>query len=162
MDQVYCCFEDTCSDPQTRPEPVGGSQRKPRDVQPKPFIKYISFSNLCGRDFNLGQAHKHLQIQKYRYYKSISSLFKMIFKIDIQSSNYFYKISIFKRKHGVNACVGEYSVVLSLWLDAPRSCVCFQSLPVTWYPRIGKNNTLSIFMLSVSIQFHSSVSVCVK
>ena len=42
-------------------------------------------------------------MQKYNYYKGISSLFKMIYKIDVQSLNCFYKISIVKKKNGVNA-----------------------------------------------------------
>ena len=79
-----------------------------------PGRNHLSNTFGCGRDFNLRQAHKHLQIQKYRYYKGISSLFKMIYKIDNQSSNCFYKISIFKRKHGVNACFGAYFAVPSL------------------------------------------------
>ena len=52
-------------------------------------------------------------LQKYNFYKSISSLFKMIYKMDVQSSNCFYKISMFKR-NGVNAYVGEYFSIISL------------------------------------------------
>ena len=52
-------------------------------------------------------------IQKYNFYKGISSLFKMIYKIDVQSSNCFYKISMLK-KNGVNVYVGAYSAILSL------------------------------------------------
>ena len=32
----------SCSDPRAIPDPVGGSEPKPRDARPKPFIKYIS------------------------------------------------------------------------------------------------------------------------
>ena len=90
------CFRviEDCSDPQTRPDPVGESESKPGDARPKPFIEYILFSNLCGSDFNLGQAHKHLQIQKYRYYKGISSPFQndlqnryLDFKLFLQNIN---------------------------------------------------------------------------
>ena len=57
-----------------------------------------SKSNLCGSDFNLGQAHKHLHLTKCIYSESILCLFKLIYKIDIQSSKCFCKISKFKKK----------------------------------------------------------------
>ena len=76
--------------------------RIPGDARPKPLIKSISlmqefsFSNLCESDFNLGRAHKHLHLTKYIYYEGNPCPFKMIYKIDVQSSNCFYKISMFK------------------------------------------------------------------
>ena len=80
---------------------------------------------------------------------------KMIYKMDVQSSNCFHKISMLKN-NGVNSYVGAYSAILSLWLNAPLSCLL--SL-FTRYMCIDKNNRLRIFMLSGSIQFHSFVSV---
>ena len=76
----------------------------------------------------------------------------MIYKIDVQSSNYFYKISVFKR-NGVNAYVGAYSVNFlddSKLLDlgfAFNHCLLLGTCALI------KNNMLSIFMLSGSIQF---------
>ena len=83
----------------------------------------LQFLNLCGSGFNLGQAHKHLLIQcnsfikahnitfiqMYNFYKGISSHFKMIYKMDVQSLNCFHKISMFKRNR-VNAYDGAYFV----------------------------------------------------
>ena len=112
-----------CGDPRAQPDPIGGSEPKPRGHPTEainqirlsnPFIKYISFSILCGSDFNLGQAHKHLYLTKYIYNEGILCLFKMIYKIDIQSSKCFYKISKFKKKHDMNAQVGAYSEIPSL------------------------------------------------
>ena len=60
-------------------------------------------------------------------------------------------------KNGENACDGAYSVNFlndSELLDGPLSITAYQL-----YLRIDKNNTLSIFKLSGSIQFHSSVLV---
>ena len=57
-----------------------------------------SKSNLYGSDFNLGQAHKHLHLKKCIYSEGILCLFKLIYKIDIQSSKCFCKISKFKKK----------------------------------------------------------------
>ena len=57
-----------------------------------------SKSNLCGSDFNFGQAHKHLHLTKCSYSEGILCLFKLIYKIDIQSSKCFCKISKFKKK----------------------------------------------------------------
>ena len=45
--------------------------------------------------------------------EGVPSLFKMVYKMDVQSSNCFYKISMFKR-NGVNAHVEAYSKILSL------------------------------------------------
>ena len=53
---------------QARPDPVGGSEPKPRGL-PAEAINQIRLSNtfhsqiFCGSSFNLGQAHKHLHIQ---------------------------------------------------------------------------------------------------
>ena len=63
--------------------------------------------------FQMGRLINITFIQKYNYYKGKLSLFKMIYKIDIQSSNCFYKISMLK-KNGVNAYVGAYFAILSL------------------------------------------------
>ena len=57
-----------------------------------------SKSNFCGSDFNLGQAHKHLHLTKCIYSEGILCLFKLIYKIVIQSSKCFCKISKFKKK----------------------------------------------------------------
>ena len=62
-----------------------------------------SKSNLCGSDFNLGQAHKHLHSTNCIYSEGILYFFKLIYKIDIQSSKCFRKISKFKKKTW-NAC----------------------------------------------------------
>ena len=50
-------------------------------------------------------------MQKYNYYKGISSIFKMIYKIDVQSLNCFYKYQLLK-KNGVNAYNEAYFVNL--------------------------------------------------
>ena len=69
-----------------------------------------SKSTLCGSDFNLGQAHKHLT--KYIYNEGIQA-----FSNDLQNrySEYkcFFKISKLKKKtkHGMNAHVGAYSEI---------------------------------------------------
>ena len=76
----------------------------------------------------------------------------MVYKMDVQSSNCFYKISMLK-KNGLNAYVEAYSVNFlddSELLDL-RSAFN-HSLSLGTYALI-KNNTLSIFMLSGSIQF---------
>ena len=76
----------------------------------------------------------------------------MIYKIDVQSLNYFYKISMFKR-NGVNAYVRAYSVNFlddSELLDLGSAFSHCLSLGTC---ALIKNNMLSIFMLSGSIQF---------
>ena len=76
----------------------------------------------------------------------------MIYKIDVQSSNYFYKISVFKR-NGVNSYVRTYFVNFlddSELLDLGsvfNHCLSLGTCALI------KNNTLSIFMLSGSVQF---------
>ena len=76
----------------------------------------------------------------------------MIYKIDVQSSNYFYKISVFKR-NGVNAYVRTYSINFlddSELLDLGsvfNHCLSLGTCTLI------KNNTPSTFMLSGSIKF---------
>ena len=117
-------------------DPIDGSEPDPGC--PAEAINQIHFINASvfilkplQKRFQFGQAYKHLQIQnavyniictfqcgkpiniafiqKYNFHKGISSLFKMIYNIDVQGSNCFYKTSMFKR-NGVNAYDGAYSV----------------------------------------------------
>ena len=84
----------------------------PNRVQDALLSLNHSKSYLWGSDFKIGQAHKHLT--KYIYNEGILCLFKMVYKIDIQSSKCFYKISKFKKKHDMNVQVGAYSAIPSL------------------------------------------------
>ena len=97
----------------TQPNPIGGSEPKLRGC-PAEAINQICLSNtfhsqiFYGSGFNLGQAHKQLHLTKYIYKEGIPCLFKMIYKIDIQSLKCFCKISNFKKNHDMNAQVGAY------------------------------------------------------
>ena len=106
---LHTFIAGNCGDPRARPDSIGRFEPKPGT----PPYHYITLSKTCGSDFNLGQAHKHLHLTKCIYNEGIPCLFKMIYKIDVQSSNCFYKISMFKN-NGVNAYVGAYSAFLSL------------------------------------------------
>ena len=128
----------------------------PNRVQDALLSLNHSKSNLCGSDFNLGQAHKHLHLTKCIYSEGILCLFKLIYKIDIQSLKCFFKISKFKKKTW-NECTYRSILRNFLLYDSilgPLSISIYHSVPAHW-----QNNTLSIFMLSGSIQIHSSVSV---
>ena len=78
-------------------------------------------------------------------------------------NNFGVELLLFtKQCHAQNvedACDRAYSVNVlndSELLDLGSA---FKSLPITRYLRIGKNNMLSIFMLSGSIPFSNSISV---
>ena len=60
-------------------------------------------------------------------------------------------------KNGEDAYDEAYSV--NFLNDSELLTWYFQSLPITRYLCIDKNNTLSIFMLSGSIPFSNSISV---
>ena len=96
-----------------RPDLIGGSELDPGCSVTTISLYQNHLSKTRGSDFNLGQAHKHLHLTKCIYNEGIPYLFKLIYKIDFQSSNCFYKISMFKN-NGVNAYVGAYSAILSL------------------------------------------------
>ena len=56
--------DSNCSDPRARPEPIGGSEPKPWGRSVTTISLYQNhLSKIRESDFNLGQAHKPLQIQ---------------------------------------------------------------------------------------------------
>ena len=96
-----------------------------------------SKSNLCRSDFNLGQAHKRLHLTKCIYSEGILCLFKLIYKIDIQSSKCFSKISKFKKKIW-NECTCR-SILRNFFFMTRRSSILgplsitiYHSIPAHW------------------------------
>ena len=96
-----------------------------------------SKSYRCGSDFKIGQAHKHLHLTKYINNEGIEAFSKLFTKIDVHSSNCFYKISISKRKHEMNAHVGAYSEISffmtrSSSILGPLLITIYHSVPAHW------------------------------
>ena len=71
------------------------------------------------------------------YFEGIQAFSKRFTKIDVQSSNCFYKISISKRKHEMNAHVGAYSKI-SFFMTrrssilGPPLITIYHSVPAHW------------------------------
>ena len=80
------------------PFPARSTLADPNQVRDTLLSLNHSKSNLCGSGFNLGQTHKHLHSTNCIYCEGILYIFKLIYKIDIQSSKCFCKISKFKKK----------------------------------------------------------------
>ena len=79
------------------------------------FIKIIyqkcaEAISIYGKPINIYKFNRPITF----YNEGVPCLIKMIYKMDVQSSNCFYKISMFKKRYGVNAYVGTYSAILSL------------------------------------------------
>ena len=96
-----------------------------------------SKSYLFGSDYKIGQAHKHLHLKKSIYNEGIQAFSKLFTKIDVQSANCLYKISISKRTHEMSAHVGAYSE-FSFFMTrrssilGPLSITIYHSIPAHW------------------------------
>ena len=129
--------EANCNVPFLDPTRLAGPNRiqdasLPKSFYQNHFIKIIyqkhveafSFSNICGSDFNLGQAHKHLQIQfnsftKYAFnqkwhFMSFTTLYPKPYSDigtkTISELNSFCLQNHVMLKNGENACDGGYSM----------------------------------------------------
>ena len=102
-----------------------------------------------GRHINI------LFIQKYSYYRGISSLYKYVLQNRCSEFKlFFYKISMFIKKK--MDCICRSKLHNSFFMT--RRSLILPFIPVQPVPT-HRYYTLSIFMLSGSIQFHSSVLV---
>ena len=121
------------------------------------YLGYIILGFRLRESIFKWEAHKHLHFTKCNYNEGILCLFKRYTKQNINSNfNYFvYKISHVKKKEMI--CIWRGIYLYSTTSSMTLRFTILSSFLSTRNLRIDKNYTLSIFMLSGSIQFYSNI-----